>query len=139
MVHWHGGHDAARCEGNDVTQLAEAKAPTEAAWRALLAAYGRAHESQDAAARFDDPFAPMFIGAVTGTGAVDDGGFPRLGPAVGDDSSLWKALRFYFCARTPFYDQYVLRAVEAGCRQVVLVAAGLDSRAFRLGLGGDVT
>jgi len=33
----------------------------------------------------------------------------------------------------------VLRAVEDGCRQVVLVAAGLDSRAFRLGLPKDAT
>jgi O-methyltransferase involved in polyketide biosynthesis len=40
---------------------------------------------------------------------------------------------------TPFYDQHVLRAVEDGCRQVALVAAGLDSRAFRLGLPRDVT
>jgi O-methyltransferase involved in polyketide biosynthesis len=41
------------------------------------------------------------------------------------------AFRFYFCERTPFYDQHILRAVKDGCRQVVLVAAGLDSRAFR--------
>jgi methyltransferase (TIGR00027 family) len=52
---------------------------------------------------------------------------------------LWNAFRFYFCERTPFYDQHVLRAVEGGCRQVVLVAAGLDSRAFRLGLPEDAT
>ena len=140
MVDWHAGHEAARYGGTVVTHLAEATAPTGAGWRALLTAYGRAQESRESAARFDDPFASMFIGAVTGAGTVDDGGFPRLGLAVDDDSSLlWKALRCYFCARTPFYDQYVLRAVEAGCRQVVLVAAGLDSRAFRLGLGEDVT
>jgi O-methyltransferase involved in polyketide biosynthesis len=54
-------------------------------------------------------------------------------------SALWNAFRFYFCERTPFYDQHVLRAAADGCRQVVLVAAGLDSRAFRLGLPGNAT
>jgi methyltransferase (TIGR00027 family) len=35
--------------------------------------------------------------------------------------------------RTRFFDDYLLAACTAGCRQVVLLAAGLDTRAFRLG------
>jgi methyltransferase (TIGR00027 family) len=80
------------------------------------------------------------------TDAADDTGtsagrrLPRLGPAVDDGSSaLWNAFQFYFCERTPFYDQLVLSAAADGCRQVVLVAAGLDSRAFRLGLPAETT
>lgn len=34
--------------------------------------------------------------------------------------------------RTWFLDQQVIHAVEAGCRQVVIVGAGLDTRAYRL-------
>ena len=34
--------------------------------------------------------------------------------------------------RTRFYDDYLLEACAAGCRQVVILAAGLDARAFRL-------
>jgi methyltransferase (TIGR00027 family) len=114
--------------------------PEGVGWTALLTAYGRAQESREAVKLFDDPLASTFLAAVTGARASGPGKLPRLGPAVDDGSSaLWNAFRFYFCERTPFYDQHVLRAVKDGCRQVVLVAAGLDSRAFRLGLPGNVT
>ena len=114
--------------------------PEGVGWTALLTAYGRAQESREATKLFDDPLASMFLAAVTDAGVSNGGKLPRLGPAVDDGSSaLWNAFRFYFCERTPFYDQRVLRAVEDGCRQVVLVAAGLDSRAFRLGLPDDAT
>jgi methyltransferase (TIGR00027 family) len=114
--------------------------PEGVGWTALLTAYGRAQESRQAAKLFDDPLAATFLGAVTDAGVSNAGELPPLGPAVDDGSSaLWNAFRFYFCERTPFYDQHVLRAVEAGYRQVVLVAAGLDSRAFRLGLPEDAT
>jgi methyltransferase (TIGR00027 family) len=52
---------------------------------------------------------------------------------------LWTGFRFYFTQRTPFYDERILSAVGAGCEQVVLLGAGLDSRAFRLGLPEHVT
>ncbi|AKS30925.1 class I SAM-dependent methyltransferase [Mycolicibacterium goodii] len=35
-------------------------------------------------------------------------------------------------ARTKFFDEYFRRVADAGVRQVVLLAAGLDSRAYRL-------
>jgi methyltransferase (TIGR00027 family) len=34
--------------------------------------------------------------------------------------------------RTRFYDTYLVQAAAEGCRQVVLLAAGLDARAYRL-------
>jgi methyltransferase (TIGR00027 family) len=34
--------------------------------------------------------------------------------------------------RTKFFDEFFLAATEAGCRQAVILAAGLDSRAYRL-------
>jgi methyltransferase (TIGR00027 family) len=37
-----------------------------------------------------------------------------------------------FAARTKFYDDYFTSASAAGIRQVVIVASGLDSRAYRL-------
>jgi methyltransferase (TIGR00027 family) len=39
---------------------------------------------------------------------------------------------FHGVIRTRFFDDYLLAATTAGCRQVVLLAAGLDTRAFRL-------
>lgn len=38
----------------------------------------------------------------------------------------------YQAVRTHFFDEYFADAVEAGIRQVVILAAGLDSRAYRL-------
>ena len=35
-------------------------------------------------------------------------------------------------ARTKYFDEYFRRAADAGVRQVVILAAGLDSRAYRL-------
>jgi methyltransferase (TIGR00027 family) len=35
-------------------------------------------------------------------------------------------------ARTKYFDAYFNEAAEAGVRQVVILAAGLDSRAYRL-------
>ena len=39
--------------------------------------------------------------------------------------------------RTRFYDDLVVNAIEGGIRQVVLVAAGMDTRAFRLPLPAE--
>src|SRR5271163_3127653 len=38
----------------------------------------------------------------------------------------------YQAVRTHFFDEYFRTAVDAGIRQVVILAAGLDSRAYRL-------
>jgi methyltransferase (TIGR00027 family) len=45
---------------------------------------------------------------------------------------LWGRLGRYFGLRTRVLDDFLLRSVRAGIRQVVLLGAGLDSRAFRL-------
>jgi len=114
--------------------------PAGVGWTALLTAYGRAQESRDPGGLVCDPFASMFIQALSGGRVSGGDGLPRLGPAVDDRSStLWTAWRFYFSQRTPFYDQRIMHAIGEGAQQVVLLAAGLDSRAFRLGWTERVT
>lgn len=50
-----------------------------------------------------------------------------------DDLARWGAVfSAHAVLRTRFFDDYLLAAADAGIRQVVLVAAGLDTRAFRL-------
>jgi methyltransferase (TIGR00027 family) len=89
---------------------------------------------------FSDSLAKEFVAAAISAVVPDSAQLPRLGPARDDGSStLWDAFRFYFTQRTPFYDRQVLQAVAAGCRQVAVLGAGLDSRAFRLGLPSEVT
>jgi methyltransferase (TIGR00027 family) len=92
----------------------------------LGAAMLRAEESARADRLFDDPYAAAFVAAAPDAFAD--------GPDPGDPEIA--ALKDAFCAhmavRTRFYDDYLLAASAHGCQQVVLLAAGLDARAFRL-------
>jgi methyltransferase (TIGR00027 family) len=82
----------------------------------------RAYESSRDDRLFDDPYAAAFVAA-----AGTDGG-PREQP-----TPERRRLAFHIIIRTRYYDDYLLDAAESGCRQVVLLAAGLDARGFRLG------
>lgn len=84
----------------------------------------RAAESARADRLFDDPYAAAFVAALAG--AVPDRATSAAARALG--------ARFvaHVAVRTRFYDEYLLGATDAGVRQVVLLAAGLDARAFRL-------
>ena len=83
-------------------------------------------ESRRADRLFEDPLAEALAG--------EDGfrlmeqwrlpGMPRENPTIGP--------------RTRFYDDLVIEAVADGLGQVVLVAAGMDTRAFRLPLPAEV-
>jgi methyltransferase (TIGR00027 family) len=94
---------------------------------ALGAAEMRAEESVRPDRLFDDPYAAKFVAAAPPL-------FPEL-DSIADDPEI-AALKAAFSAdivvRTRFYDDFLARACTAGCRQVVLLAAGLDTRAFRL-------
>jgi methyltransferase (TIGR00027 family) len=70
---------------------------------------------------FDDPYAAAFAAA----------GEPQPQEDA-EGSAQRQALAFQVIIRTRYYDDYLRSAVDGGCRQVVLLAAGLDTRAFRL-------
>jgi methyltransferase (TIGR00027 family) len=50
----------------------------------------------------------------------------------GSRASMGAVLYTHGVIRTRFFDDYLASATAAGCRLVVLLAAGLDTRAFRL-------
>jgi methyltransferase (TIGR00027 family) len=52
--------------------------------------------------------------------------------APGPLASLGAVFHAHGVIRTRFFDDYLAAATAAGCRQVMLLAAGLDTRAFRL-------
>jgi methyltransferase (TIGR00027 family) len=79
----------------------------------------RAAESSRPDRLFDDPYAARFASAA---------GWEGLHLAVGRTESL----SAWIAVRTRFLDEVVLDACGAGCRQVVILGAGLDARAFRL-------
>ena len=96
---------------------------------ALFVAAARALEAQKPDPLAVDPYAEVFCRAVGGAWAdVMDGKDP--------DNKLMTEFGNHFVnfqgARTRYFDDYFARAVAAGVRQVVIFAAGLDSRAYRL-------
>ncbi|AZM44428.1 SAM-dependent methyltransferase [Streptomyces sp. WAC 06738] len=101
---------------------------------ALLVAAARAIEThrRDSLAR--DVYAEHFVRA-----APACANWPvRIEQARdGDASPLWGRFARYFGLRTRVFDDFLLRSVGAGARQVVLLGAGLDTRAFRLDLPSD--
>jgi methyltransferase (TIGR00027 family) len=85
----------------------------------------RAVESARLDRLFDDPLAGALVEM---SGWSPD----RPGPDRRDDPAGRAALTAWIAIRTRFLDDLLTDAVGAGCTQVVLVGAGLDTRAFRL-------
>jgi methyltransferase (TIGR00027 family) len=94
---------------------------------AILVAGARATESARPDRLFDDPFARAFVEAASAASRA-------IAQALqgSPDEAVNQARRDSAAIRTRFCDDYLLAAARAGCRQVVLLAAGLDARAFRL-------
>jgi methyltransferase (TIGR00027 family) len=95
---------------------------------AILVAGARAIETARSDRLFDDPFARAFVEAASAAS-------PTIAQAVAQGSSdgeINQARRDSVALRTRFCDDYLLAAARSGRRQVVLLAAGLDMRAFRL-------
>jgi methyltransferase (TIGR00027 family) len=103
--------------------------PTGIGKTALGVAMVRAEENRRRDRLFDDPYAAAFLAAAPGV-------FDREkdAAATGGDMSSWGAV-FWTDAvlRTRFFDDFLLDAARRGVRQIVLLAAGLDTRAYRLG------
>jgi methyltransferase (TIGR00027 family) len=96
---------------------------------ALGVAMVRAEESRRDDRLFDDPYAAAFLAAAPGAFDREQ----RAAAAGSGDMAAWGAA---FCShaviRTRFFDDYLLDAAGRDIGQVVLLAAGLDTRAFRL-------
>jgi methyltransferase (TIGR00027 family) len=99
------------------------KLPAGVGLTALAVADARARESARADRLFGDPFARLFIDAA-GTAFVAESTASTI------DIRAMRAE--YVAIRTRYFDDALLSACGAGCQQVVLLAAGLDARAFRL-------
>lgn len=80
----------------------------------------RAVESGRPDGLFEDPLAAAFVAAADGEEPVRP-----LGERV-------PVMRGYVALRTRVFDDALLAACRDGCRQVVLLGSGLDTRAYRL-------
>lgn len=96
---------------------------------ALGVAMVRAEESRRADRLFDDPYAQAFLAAAPGVFDAERESARSREEGMADwGAAFWS----HAVIRTRFFDDYLLRVVGDGCRQVAILAAGLDARAYRL-------
>jgi methyltransferase (TIGR00027 family) len=100
---------------------------------ATMVAAGRAMASQDPRHLIDDPYAKPLVEAV-GLDFFTKQVNGELDTADLDSQSVARvqALVDEVAVRTRFYDDYFMSAANAGVRQAVILASGLDARAYRL-------
>jgi methyltransferase (TIGR00027 family) len=109
---------------------------------ALGVASARAAETERADPLIKDPFAATFIEAA-GAGTQTMFSNSPLPPEVIEEIPelpAWRhAMIDYMACRTAFFDDEFLAAANRGVRQVVILAAGLDARGWRLSWPADTT
>jgi len=101
---------------------------------ALGVAAARAAETDSENPLIRDPFARAFLEAA-GDGMWSLMANPTKAAELTDDTDLLAHLQVmidFMAVRTAFFDEYFLNAAASGVRQVVILAAGLDARAWRL-------
>jgi len=102
---------------------------------AVMVAAARAAETDRDNPLIRDPFAKDLV-AGAGTGIWEfmlDGEFAaKVGDADPEVAAIVEHMGSYQAVRTHFFDAYFADAAAAGIRQIVILASGLDSRAYRL-------
>lgn len=90
---------------------------------ALAVALARWSESHADCPLFDDPYAQVFIDAAVSRGCQ----LP-----TNETAERIKGIANYASSRTKWFDEYFIAAGAHGLEQIVIMAAGLDARAWRL-------
>ena len=102
---------------------------------AVMVAAARAAETERPDPLIRDPFAKVLV-AGAGTGAwefiLDDEFVAKVADADAEAAAVFEHMGAYQAVRTHFFDAFFTDAVAAGIRQIVILASGLDSRAYRL-------
>ncbi|NEA40166.1 SAM-dependent methyltransferase [Streptomyces sp. SID11385] len=123
------GRGASAAAGAETGVAVRGGAETGVARTALLVAAARAIETHRPDALARDPYAEHFVRAAGG--CADWPLHPDDVPG-GEADPLWGRLGRYFALRTRVLDDHLGHAAHSGERQVVLLGAGLDTRALRL-------
>ncbi|MEH3139467.1 MAG: class I SAM-dependent methyltransferase [Mycobacterium kyogaense] len=102
---------------------------------AVMVAAARAAETRRPDALIRDPYAEILI-AEAGDGVwalmLDDDFVARVTTSDPEVAAMFDNMKSYQAVRTRFFDSFFEEALTAGVRQIVILASGLDSRAFRL-------
>jgi len=115
---------------NDTWEITESVGAT-----ALGVAAARAAETESQNPLIRDPFARVFLNVV-GDGIWNWFAAPDLPDELVEAEpqlpDQMQSMVNYMASRTAFFDSFFLDATRAGVTQVVILAAGLDARAWRL-------
>ncbi|MBP1818410.1 class I SAM-dependent methyltransferase [Mycobacterium sp. OAE908] len=102
---------------------------------AVMVAAARAAETDRDDPLIRDPYAKDLV-ANAGTGIwefmLDDQFVAKVGDADPEVAAVVEHMGAYQAVRTHFFDAFFTDAAAAGIRQIVILASGLDSRAYRL-------
>ncbi|RZT18607.1 methyltransferase (TIGR00027 family) [Mycobacterium sp. BK558] len=90
---------------------------------ATSVAASRAFASRGPDPLIDDPYADLLVEAV---------GVPHFVAVARGETDIPEEMREHIAVRTRFFDDVLTEAADAGVRQVVILASGLDTRAYRL-------
>ena len=106
---------------------------------ATMVAAARAVASRVDRPLIDDPYAEPLVRAVgvdlltrLATGEVNAGDLNDVHDGATGSAGAMSRMADNMAVRTKFFDEFFLTATEAGINQVVILASGLDSRAYRL-------
>ncbi|HSS26290.1 MAG TPA: class I SAM-dependent methyltransferase [Mycobacterium sp.] len=115
--------DLASSVGATATMVAAARAVATRADRPLI----------------DDPYAEPLVRAVgvdlltqLATGEVNPNDLKDVHDGASGSTGAMSRMADNMAVRTKFFDEFFLEATKAGIKQVVILASGLDSRAYRL-------
>ena len=102
---------------------------------AVMVAAARAGETERVDPLIRDPYAKILL-AGAGTGVwelmLDDEFAAKLADADAEAAAIFEHMGNYQAVRTHFFDEFFAKAAAAGIRQIVILASGLDSRAYRV-------
>lgn len=126
---WTGNTTVVRRSDDDTWDITEGVGAT-----ALSVARARAAESASTCPLFTDPYAEFFVEAAIEAGwtppfAAESLAMMSADPAL---TGRMRTMASYIAARTKHFDEFVKTAGANGIDQVVILAAGLDTRAWRL-------
>ncbi|ORB62238.1 class I SAM-dependent methyltransferase [Mycolicibacterium tusciae] len=107
---------------------------------AVMVAAARAGETAKADPLIRDPYAEVLVAGV-GPGVWDivrnEEFAAKVAEADAEVAAIFEHMGNYQAVRTHFFDACFTAAATAGIRQVVILASGLDSRAYRLDWPAD--
>ena len=102
---------------------------------AVMVAAARAAETAEPDPLIRDPYAKLLV-SEAGTGVwenmLDGSLIAKVEDFDPEAAAIFRHMRSYQAVRTHYFDAHFAEAVAAGIRQVVILASGLDSRAYRL-------